>query len=240
MTPTETVAASMTASEVDTFAILLLDTLYALSPYAREGLMPVNMNAKPATYEKYPRLLFTLLEIQRADGMSGGDPAAVARHKVESAFTNWRSQVLRKLDYLDISASAYQKLEQLQRWMLDHAQAFDKVTLRHLRKSMFGRTYAYLYPRLSLIMEFGTDGAHAGLLEVEDGRRLRAVADSAYIAEHFAAHTRVAQQRISESLGEAQVDIYLAAAQIFLVQQQAYFDRVFRSKASKQDEENSK
>ena len=241
MTAAEAPAGSMTAHQVDEFATTLLDALYALSPYARSGLMPVNLNDKPAAYEKYPQMLFTLLEVERSGRRSDG---VAAYDAVESAFTGWRSQVLRKLDYLDISSEAYQRLEGLQQWMRANAASFDRPTLRHLRKSMFGRTYAYLYPRLSLILEFANEGAQHELLDeaVVGGRRLRAVADAAFIAQHFPAHTLVAQQRIADTLGAESVAYYLWAAQIFLLQQQAYFDKVFRTKVGKhdQDKENSK
>ncbi len=216
---------SRVQDRIDAFAMLLLDTLYALSPYARNGLMPVSLLEKPASYEKYPQELFTLLEAGRAS--DGG---------VENAFAIWRSRLLRKLDYLDVSANAYyQHLERLHGWMHANASLFDRATLRHLRNSMFGRTYAYLYPRLSLIMEFANEGAGHGLLDetLAGGKRLRAVADPAFIADHFAANTKTTQERIKDSLGADQVGTCLQAAQTFLIEQQAYFNQVFRSKVSK-------
>ena len=215
----------MDPEQIDEFATLLLDTLYALSRYVRDGLMPVSLTAKPASFEKYPQMLFNLLEINRRE------------RDVEGAFTNWRSQVLRKLDYLDIAPDAYQKLEQLHAWMAEHADTFyDKTTLRHLRKSMFGRTYAYLYPRLALIMEYATYCKERDLLAeiVPGGSRLRAVADSVFVARHFAEGTPTAQQRIEETLGASRIPALLVGAQEFLLGQQAYFERIFRSKTEKE------
>ncbi len=214
--------------QLDEFATLLLDTLYALSPYAKTGLMPVSLREKPSSYEKYPQELFMLLEGARAS--SSG---------VENAFVTWRSRLLRKLDYLDVSPDAYfQHLERVHGWMSAHDDLFDRANLRHLRNSMFGRTYAYLYPRLSLIMEFADQGVLNGLLDqtVPGGKRLRAVADPVFIAEHFAANTKTTQERIKDSLGDDQVEGYLQAAQVFLLGQQAYFDIVFRNKAKKTED----
>ena len=219
----------MEPEQIDEFATLLLDTLYALSRYVNTGLMPVSLSAKPASFEKYPQILFNLLEINRRE------------RDVEGAFTNWRSQVLRKLDYLDIAPDAYQKLERLHAWMVDgeHADAFyDKTTLRHLRKSMFGRTFAYLYPRLALIMEYATYCKERDLLTelVPGGTRLRAVADPVFIARHFAEGTPIAQLRIEETLGASRIPALLVGAQEFLLGQQAYFERVFRTKKAEKED----
>ena len=224
--------------QIDEFATLLLDTLYALSPYARNGLMPVSLLEKSASYEKYPQELFTLLEVARSGAMA--QEKGLTQSAIENAFATWRSRLLRKLDYLDVNGDVYYRhLERLHAWMRRNAALFDHTTVRHLRNSMFGRTYAYLYPRLSLIMEFANEGAAHGLLEqtVEGGKRLRAVADPAFIAEHFAACTKTTQERIKDNLNAEKVSEYLRDAQVFLLAQQAYFDRVFRNKAPKKEDD---
>ena len=215
-----------TTQQLDDFAEHLLDTLYALSAYANTGLMPVKLNEKPASFEKYPQLLLTLLEVDRGEG------------GVASAFATWRSQILRKLDHLDIATPAYQKLEQLQHWMESHAALFqNKANIRHLRKSMFGRTYVYLYPRLSLILEYGETGKRDGWLNQETAAsgRLRAVADPAFVQEHFSAATPTSQSRIKETMGDDGVARLVQAAQEFLQEQQKYFNAVFGGKSQNQD-----
>lgn len=225
MTTMEDRTRTLTADEVDAFGERLLDALYALSPYVRNGLMPVSLREKPASFEKYPQMLFTMLEVNCDPAHTDG--------AVREALATWRSQVLRKLDYLEVSEQAYQTLQQLEQWMVLHnAGLCNKSTLRHLRKSMFGRTYTYLYPRLSLIMEYAQTCRREGWLDesAEGGRRLRAVGDVVFLREHFADATPETQVRIEETLGEEQVGRLLQSAQKFLVQQQAYFDAVFRSK----------
>jgi hypothetical protein len=220
----------LSADEVDEFADLLLDTLYALSPYAREGLMPVRLTEKPASFEKYPQMLFTFLEA----GRSARDAAAAVRE----AFATWRSAILRKLDYLEIAGPAYARLEALGGWMVAHARGMcDRSTLRHLRRSMFGRTYAYLYPRLSLIMEYARFCQENGLLdELEpDTGRLRAVADPQFMRQHFAEATPRTQRQIEENLGVERINGLMQAAQRFLLSQQAYFEKVFRNKREKEE-----
>jgi hypothetical protein len=211
--------------QLDDFAERLLDTLYALSPYARTGLMPIRLTEKPASFEKYPQLLLTLLEVDRGEG------------GVDSAFATWRSQILRKLDYLEVAMPAYQELVGLEHWMELHATLFrDKANIRHLRKSMFGRTYVYLYPRLSLIYEYGDTGKGEGWLGQEDAAsgRLRAVADSKFIQEHFPMATFVGQERIKETMDPKQASRLVAAAQQFLQAQPMYFNAVFRAKLQDQ------
>lgn len=210
-------------SLLDTFSDKLLDTLYELS------LMPYSLTRKPAAYEKYPQELLTRIEIKRADREEG----------LRQAFDEWRSSILRKPSYSQTRQDAVLKIGELRDWVMQHhGLMLDRRNIRHLRKSMFGRTYTYLHPRLSLIMEYRAYCHDKGLLDetiivhnIEGRERtlMRAVADEDFIAEHFPRGTVVTQQQIADALGQDRVPDLLQKAQEFLVQSAFYFQTVFKN-----------
>lgn len=95
-------------------------------------LLPFSLSERPSAFEKYPRMLVALTQ----------------RYGVEAGFQEWRTKILRDAsDYR--RAETYPELELLLAWMLEHRAMFetDKNHLAHLKRSWYGRAYAYLYPR---------------------------------------------------------------------------------------------
>ncbi len=208
--------------ELDIFSDKLLETLYEL------GLMPCILTRKPASYEKYPQELLNRFEINRLHHRDG----------LIKAFDEWRSNILRKPRYSQTRQDAVLKIEALRTWVIQHdTLLLNKHNIRHLRKSMFGRTYTYLYPRLTLIMEYRDYCREHRLLDETvqvrniDGREhslLRAVADEGFVAEHLPLGTVITQAQITDALGAHTVPNHLKAAQAFLIQNEFYFQSVFK------------
>jgi hypothetical protein len=223
----------------DEFTELLLDALYALGG----KLMPLNLTDRPASYDKFPQgLLKFIQQYQSAPNMN-------AKDIVSAAFKEWRSWLLRKIE----KKSAYQAKEEfsqllkLQQWMEQNAEFFTPATLRHLRKSFYGRIYAYLYPRLALIMDFKNHcyEENIGLLPIprreatleqandETTQRkswVQAVADESFIREHF---NVVGQERekLIKNVGPEYVEQFQEQAIAFLLQNPQYFNSVFEKKS---------
>jgi|GEM_PF-4494156 len=213
----------------DEFSRRLLDALYEM------GLMPLSLTERPASYDKYPKELLAYLQSRPGD----------ERSRVEMAFQEWQAWVLRKPKYAATKSDAYPAVMALGQWMRDNADLFNKATIRHLRKSFYGRTYAYLYPRLDQIVNF-KDYCHeqnVGLDEVprrqlpaqmdnsETGQRkawLRAVADKGFVEVHFYKGTERSRQAIVKNLGEKYVEPLQEEAMTFLLNNPHYFDKVFR------------
>lgn len=220
----------------DEFTNLLLDALYALGG----RLMPLNLTDRPASYDKFPRALLTLVQ------QYSGRAAMESQEAAEAAFQEWQSWTLRKLDRKNAyqAQKEYPQLQRLQQWMRQNADFFTPAALRHLRKSFYGRTYAYLYPRLALIMDF-KDYCHEqdiGLDEIprtetaleidtaEITQRktwVRAVADETFVREHFERGTGRSRIEITQTMGETYVEQFQEEAISFLLQHPHYFNTIF-------------
>jgi hypothetical protein len=112
--------------ELDAFSGLLFRALDRLGG----DLLPLFLSERPSAFEKYPRMLVALIQ----------------RYGVEAGFQEWSTKVLRDAsDYR--KEDEYPELESLRSWMLEHKDLFDKTHLTHLKRSFYGRAYAYLYPR---------------------------------------------------------------------------------------------
>jgi len=217
-------SADRRAPILDLFSEKLLDTLYELN------LMPYSLGESPATYEKYPQELISLVEIKRTDGRAG----------LQQAFDEWQANMLRKSKHKQTRQDATLKIGAFRAWALNNNNAnalLDKGSIRHLRKSMFGRTYAYLYPRLRLIMEYRDYCRDNNLLGEtypvyntvgREKSLLRAVADEQFIADHLPLGSKVAQGNIADALGPESVGLWLRKAQEFLLQNVFYFESAFR------------
>ena len=202
------------------FVERMLLTLYEL------GLMPMRLAAKPAEFDKYPQRLFTLLE---------------TKGNVEDAFREWRSEVLRRAKFSSVKEEAYPQLAAFGQWLQDNRSLFEspgqgRRNVRHLKRSMYGCSFDYLYPRLSLVYEYREycqrDSKATEKIEVESpggSKRefLRAVADENYIRANFHQATPVSQIRIADSYGQEQVAPLVESAIAFLLQNRYYFNSVF-------------
>ena len=203
----------------DEFVERMLAALFEL------GLMPMSLGKAPSEFEKYPQQLLTLLR-------TTGD--------VDEAFAVWRSVVLRKARAS--REAAYPKLAEFGYWMQqeDNRQILESpTTLRHLRQSMYGRSFDYLYPRLALIYEYRdhcwqhTEAMAAIQVQSASGQPkefYRAVADEDFVSRHFDDWTPVSQERIKETYGEDAVEPLLEAAQTFLLQNPHWFNKTFNPK----------
>lgn len=121
------------------------------------NLLPFSLSGRPSAFEKYPRMLVALIQ----------------RHGVEAGFQEWSTKVLRDAnDYR--KAEAYPELESLRDWLLEHRAMFeeDKTHLAHLKRSLYGRAYAYLYPRRLLTTAYAE--AHRGNEKALDEEVIRA------------------------------------------------------------------
>jgi hypothetical protein len=116
-------------AELDEFCGLLFRALDRLGG----DLLPLFLSERPTAYEKYPRLL--LGHIRYHDN-------------VEAGFEEWKSKVLR--DASDRrKEEEFPELLALKAWLLEHRSLFEgrKDNLNHLKRSLYARSYEYLYPR---------------------------------------------------------------------------------------------
>ena len=203
----------------DEFVERMLAALFEL------GLMPMSLGKAPSEFEKYPQQLLTLLR-------TTGD--------VDEAFAVWRSVVLRKARAS--REAAYPKLAEFGHWIQkdESRQVFKSpATIRHLRQSMYGRSFDYLYPRLALIYEYrnhcqrDTEAMATVQKQSASGQPkafYRAVVDENFASQHFDDWTPVSQVRIKEAYGEDAVEPLLEAAQTFLLQNPHWFNKTFNPK----------
>jgi hypothetical protein len=202
------------AQYYDEFVERMLMALFEL------GLMPMSLGKAPSEFEKYPQRLLTLLR-------TTGD--------VDEAFAVWRSVVLRKAKAS--KEAAYPKLAEFGHWLQkdENRQIFESpAAIRHLRQSMYGRSFDYLYPRLALIYEYrdhcrqDTEAMVTVQKQSASGQPkafYRAVVDGDFVSQHFGGWTPVAQERIKEAYGENAVEPLLEAAQTFLLQNPHWFNK---------------
>ena len=118
-------------------------------------LIPFFLSERPSAFEKYPRMLVALVQ----------------RHGVEAGFQEWSTKVLRDAND-HRKEREYAELERLRQWMLEHEELFDKAHLAHLKSSLYGRTYAYLYPRRLLTTAYAE--AHRGNADALEENAIRA------------------------------------------------------------------
>lgn len=206
------------------FSELLFETLFGL------GLMPLTLNKRAATFEKYPRQLLEKLRTADDDGF-------------ERAYESWQSNALRKAHPAVREAGA-PRLGELKRWVLDNKDLFrSRRVVRDLRTSIYGRAFMYLLVRLAPALEFKENAAKAGLLDevyVQTGPReqelrlLRAVVDQDFLRQHFAEHVPVSRDKLKTALGEDVVDAALEDSVAFILANPRYFNRIFSGKEDQQ------
>ena len=124
--------------ELDVFSELLFRTLDRLGADQRgKDLLPFFLSERPSAFEKYPRMLIALVQ----------------RHGVEAGFYEWSTKVLRDANR-HRKETEYAKMEELRLWMCSHQDLFDAAHLAHLKRSLYGRIYTYLYPRRLLTVSY--------------------------------------------------------------------------------------
>jgi hypothetical protein len=103
-------------------------------------LIPMRLTEKPTAFEKYPRLLLGL--IQRYDN-------------VEAGFDEWATKSLRSISNSQHKL-IFQRLAELRSWLVTNRSLFEghQSNIAHLKRSLYGRLYAYLYPRRALVAAY--------------------------------------------------------------------------------------
>lgn len=213
------------------FSELLFETLFGL------GLMPLGLNKRPATFEKYPRQL--LEKLRTADREERGS--------FERAYESWQSDVLRKARD-DLREEGAPRLGELKRWVLDNESFLrDRRVMKDLRTSIFGRAFMHLLVRLAPALEFKKNAARTGLFTEKvsvqsgtDGRKrdmLRAVADADFLRQHFAQHVSVSREKLREALGEDAVDEAVENSMEFVLANPRWFNRIFSGREERQFED---
>lgn len=124
------------------FADALFRTLDRLGGSGRTRLLPLHLREAPTAFEKYPRVLLGLVQ----------------RYGVEAGFREWESKVLRDATAYR-TEEEYPELLALYKWMQDNRDLFDKAHLTHLKRSLYGRVYTYLYPRRVLATSYAQTSA---------------------------------------------------------------------------------
>lgn len=211
------------------FSELLFETLFGL------GLMPLRLNERPASFEKYPRQL--LDNLRMADKEPGG---------FERAYESWQSDVLRKARG-ELREEGASRLGELKRWVLDNESFLrDRRVARDLRTSIYGRAFMYLLVRLTPALEFKESAAQAGVFEekvsvrsgADGGERelLRAVTDADYLRQHFARHVSVSREKLREALGEEAVDEAVENSMEFVLTNPRWFNSIFSGRKDQQFE----
>ena len=138
-------------AELDEFSELLFRALDRLGG----DLLPFFLSERPSAFEKYPRMLVALIQ----------------RHGVDAGVQEWNTKVLRDAND-HRKANEYPELERLRAWMLAHKCLFDKAHLAHLKRSLYARIYAYLYPRRLLTTAYAE--AHRGNAEALEDEAIQA------------------------------------------------------------------
>src|SRR5215216_4261662 len=210
--------------KAEEFSELLFETLFGL------GLMPLTLNERAASFEKYPRQLLEKLRIAGPGGF-------------ERAYESWQSDALRKAHPAVREAGAT-RLGELKRWVLDNEEFLrDRRVSRDLRTSIYGRAFIYLMVRQAPALEFKENAAKAGLFDevsVQTGPRgqelrlLRAVVDRDFLRQHFTKHVPVSKEKLKTALGDDMVDEALEASMQFILANPRWFNRIFSGKEDQQ------
>lgn len=174
----------------------------------RADLLPRSLAKAPHAFEKYPRLLVGLL----------------GRYKdVEAAFAEWETKALRST-HNSRRESVHPYFNAIRTWLVtpENRRLFEgenrKDNVNHLKRSLFGRLYMWLYPRRRLVRAYAQ--AHGG-----DGEYFTNDA----IADNF----QEILDRVQEETDITMSDATVADAQAILAAKRAYYS----SSRWKSDEE---
>ncbi len=217
------------SDKADQFSGLLFETLFGL------GLMPLRLNERPASFEKYPRQL--LEKLRTADEESGG---------FERAYESWQSDALRKA-HPAVREAGSPRLGELKRWVLGNEEFLrDRRVSRDLRTSIYGRAFMYLMVRLAPALEFKENAARTGLFKEvstqtgpggQEVRLLRAVVDGDFLRRHFEENVPVSKEKLESALGEDRVGEALEDSVRFILANPRWFNRIFSGAEDRRLEE---
>ena len=135
----DTMPKNINVEKLDVFC----DHLFRALDHA--DLFPIRLGEAAHAFEKYPRLLVGLLGHYE---------------KVESGFSEWETRTLRGVDKWK-SELVYPYFHVLRNWLVapENRTLFEekehrKDTLNHLKRSLYGRVYNWLYPRRRLTVAY--------------------------------------------------------------------------------------
>lgn len=218
--------------KADQFSGLLFETLFGL------GLMPLRLNERPASFEKYPR---QLLEKLRTAPTEDEEPGGFER-----AYESWQSDALRKA-HPAVREAGSPRLGELKRWVLGNEGFLrGRRVSRDLRTSIYGRAFMYLMVRLAPALEFKENAARAGLfreVSTQMGSRgqevklLRVVVDGEFLRQHFEANVPASKEKLRSALGEDRVGDALGDSMRFILTNSRWFNRIFSGAEDRQLEE---
>jgi len=141
-------------SGLDEFCTRLFGTLDRLGG----DLLPIRMSERPTAFEKYPRILLGC--IQRYGS-------------VEAGFDEWVTKVLRDANEYR-KQDEYSELVAMRAWLVEHRDLLEgnRDAINHLKRSLYGRLYAYLYPRRLLCASYADQ--HRGNADALEPEAIRA------------------------------------------------------------------
>lgn len=111
----------------------------------RADLLPLRLNEAAHSFEKYGRLLASL----------------IGRYSnVEAAFDEWQTRAMRGITFQSRREEVYPYFQALRDWLtnVENRQLFEgdnrKDILNHFKRSLYGRIYNWLYPRRKLALAY--------------------------------------------------------------------------------------
>ncbi len=215
--------------QAEEFSDLLFETLFGL------GLMPLTLNERAASFEKYPRQLLEKLRTAQSEG------------DVERAYESWQSDALRKA-HPAIREAGAARLGELKCWVLENKEFLRKRQVaRDLRTSIYGRAFMYLMVRLAPALEFKERAFRAGLFDEtislrdargKETRLLRVVADEDFLRQSYREHVPVSSEKLRVALGKDRVDEALDASMQFILENPRWFNRIFSGQEDRRLKDN--
>ena len=189
----DTVPKNVDVEKLDAFC----DHLFRALDHA--DLFPIGLGDAAHAFEKYPRLLAGLL----------------GRYQnVETGFSEWKTKALRGVNQQK-RESVYPSYHALENWLVasENRELFEteehrKDTLNHIKRSLYGRVYAWLYPRRRLTVAYVQ--THAGN---------QAQFEPEAINRDFNAATQSTRQELGDIVSESVIE----DAREFLIAKRSYY-----------------
>ena len=174
-------------------------------------LFPIRLGEAAHAFEKYPRLLVGLL----------------GRYEnVEIGFSEWETRTLRGVDKQK-RESVYPYFHVLRNWLVavENRKLFEtgKDTLNHIKRSLYGRVYAWLYPRRRLTVAYVKE--HVGI---------QAQFEPEAINRDFKAATQSTQQELGDIVSKSVIE----DAKEFLIAKRSYYQRWKSNQESVDSDDN--
>ena len=162
-------------------------------------LFPIRLGEAAHAFEKYPRLLV----------------GSLGRYeKVEIGFSEWNTKASRGVNQQK-RESVYPYFHTLRNWLVVsenrkffETEAHRKDTLNHLKRSLYGRVYAWLYPRRRLTVAYAQ--AHVGN-------------QAQFEPETIERDFKITIQSTQQELGDVVSNTVIKDAREFLIAKRSYY-----------------